>query len=94
LKKSLATVPLDDIDISDTALNMVEMEKTLESLKEYAGRGNFSIDFVTDKETDSLIIRVIDRNTGETLRQIPPEQILSLRSHMREIMSRVFDHMA
>ncbi len=85
---------LDEAKISDTGRNMAEYDKTLEDLKKYVGRRNLDIEFAEDDETGSLIIRVVDRETGETLRQIPPEEMLKLRSRMQEILGLIFDHMA
>jgi len=84
----------DEVILSDDGLDKTDFEKTMESLKEYTGWGNFNIDFATDDQTGSIVIKIIDRDTGETLRQIPPEQILNLRSHLKEIQGLVFDHMA
>jgi len=88
------TTRLDEAALSQDGINMAEYDKALESLKEYAGWGNFNIDFATDDETGSIVIKIIDRDSGETLRQIPPEEILSLRSHLRDVLGMVFDHMA
>ncbi|MEZ5359431.1 MAG: flagellar protein FlaG [Candidatus Zixiibacteriota bacterium] len=71
-----------------------ELEKAVESLSEYAGWGNFNIGFDTDDETDSMVITISDRDSGEIVRQIPPDQILKLRSHLQEVLGLVFDHMA
>ena len=84
----------DEVILSDDRMDKSDFEKTMESLKEYTGWGNFNIDFATDDQTGSMVIRIIDRDTGETVRQIPPEQILKLRSHLQEIQGLVFDHMA
>ena len=71
-----------------------QLAETVESLREYTGWGNFNIDFGRDEETNSLVIKIIDRDTGETLRQIPPDQLLNLKMHMQEVLGLVFDHMA
>lgn len=71
-----------------------ELEKTVQHLTEYVGWGNFTIEFKTDDQTGSMVISIIDRDTGEILRQIPPEQILKLKSRIREMLGLVFDHMA
>lgn len=88
------TTRLDEVELSKQAINMAEYDKALEGMKEYAGWGNFNIDFVTDDQTGSMVIKIIDRNTGETLHQIPPDQILSLRSYLQDVLGAVFDHFA
>ncbi len=83
----------DSVDISEAGQNLSELEKTVESLTEYRGWGNFNIDFSLDDQTGSLVISIIDRDSGELLRQIPPDQILNLRMHLQELLSEVFEHM-
>ncbi|MEE9441126.1 MAG: flagellar protein FlaG [candidate division Zixibacteria bacterium] len=75
-------------------IGLDELDKTVEGLTEYTGWGNFNIDFALDDETNSMVIKIIDRDSGETVRQIPPEQMLNLRSHLRELLGLIFDHMA
>jgi len=83
--------PLDTAVFSETGLDLQDLEKTIESLRKFEGWGNFTIDFARDDQTGSLVISIIDRETGEVLRQIPPDQILSLRSHLQELLRGVFD---
>lgn len=71
-----------------------ELEKVVEGLTEYTGWGNFNIDFVLDDETNSTVIKIIDRDSGEMIRQIPSEQMLDLRSHLKELVGLIFDQMA
>jgi uncharacterized FlaG/YvyC family protein len=37
---------------------------------------------------------LVDRNTDEVLRQIPPEQILKMRHRLEELMGLIFDRTA
>ncbi len=71
-----------------------ELEEAIESLREYAGWGNFNIGFHKDDVTDTLVIQITDRDSGEMVHQIPSDQILKLRGHLREVLGLVFDHMA
>ena len=38
-----------------------------------------------DTDTGSTIIKVIDRKTDETIRQIPPEELLTLSKRLKEL---------
>ena len=78
----------------EQAITAAEMEKVVESLKAYAGWGNFSIGFEEDEETNSMVVNIIDRDSGEVIKQIPPEEILQLRSQMRRILGLIFDQLA
>ncbi len=71
-----------------------ELDRVLEEMREFRGWGNFNIGFDLDKATHSLVVKIIDRDTGETLRQIPPDEILRIRQHMREALGLIFDYLA
>lgn len=39
---------------------------------------NRELTFVLDRETKRPILKIVDRNTGETISQLPPEHVLRL----------------
>ncbi len=45
---------------------------------------NRELTFVLDQETRRPIVRIVDRETGEVLRQIPPEYLLHLADELRD----------
>lgn len=71
-----------------------ELEKIVQEMRKFRGWGNFLIDFTIDEESDSTVIKIIDRDSGEVLRQIPPEEILQLKRHMVEVLGMLFDNKA
>jgi len=84
---------MEEIDVKKN-VDADELQEAVREMRKYHGWGNFNIDFERDDETNSLIVKIIDRNTGEILRQIPPDQILKMRHHLREALGLVFDYMA
>ena len=84
---------MEEIDVNKN-VDADELHEAVREMRKYHGWENFNIDFDRDEETNSLIVKIIDRNTGEVLRQIPPDQILKMRHHLREALGLVFDHMA
>ena len=82
--------------------NPVEaQEKTTPSLQEViqiSDRLNESIQsiqrdisFSVDDSLGEVIIKVIDRETQETIRQIPSEEMLNLSRNIEEVRSLLFD---
>ncbi len=51
-------------------------------------------EFSVDKETNQLVVRVSDPETGELLHQIPPEELLKLASQLGEMMGLFLDEIA
>lgn len=84
---------MEEIDVNKS-VDADELHEAVREMRKYHGWGNFNIDFDRDDETNSLIVKIIDRDTGEVLRQIPPDQILKMRRHLREALGLVFDHIA
>ncbi|MET0107748.1 MAG: flagellar protein FlaG [Candidatus Thiodiazotropha sp.] len=50
---------------------------------------NRNLEFSIDHETGTQVIRVIDSDTGELVRQIPPDQILHVISHIEEMQDEL-----
>ena len=44
-----------------------------------------------DRETGKNLIKVIDRKTGEVLREIPPEEVVRLEARIEKMIGLFFD---
>lgn len=49
------------------------------------------INFSVDETLGEIVVKVVDRETQETIRQIPSEEMLSLSRNIEEITSLLFD---
>lgn len=43
-----------------------------------------------DEETGRSVVRVVNKETGEVIRQIPPEELLTLVARMRQLSGLIF----
>jgi flagellar protein FlaG len=64
-----------------------DLRKVLDGLSPHQ---NVGLTYVIDRETHSVIIKVIDRDTNEVLRQVPPEELMKLRAAMRDLFGLLF----
>lgn len=70
------------------------LEKTLETiLKEVLGEDFSSrrLSIAQDEATGRFVYRVIDVNTGEVIRQYPPDEILKIVAQIRQAAGLVLD---
>ncbi|MES9973669.1 flagellar protein FlaG [Candidatus Thiodiazotropha sp. LNASS1] len=67
------------IDSKELALNVENLTQIV----------NRNLEFSIDQETGTQVIRVIDSDTGELVRQIPPDQILHVISHIEEMQDEL-----
>ena len=67
-------------------------EKLAERIKEYLRYQNWSVDLFIHEATRSVAAKIVDNDTGEVIKQIPPEEVLNLRARfmelIRELMQR------
>ncbi|MBI1911699.1 MAG: flagellar protein FlaG [Deltaproteobacteria bacterium] len=54
-------------------------------------RLNTELRFEVDKDTKDLVIKIIDPETKEIIRQIPSEELLAIRSRMKELIGVLYD---
>lgn len=70
-------------------------EKVAEGIKEFLRYSNWSVDLFIHEATHSVATKIVDNETGEVIRQIPPEEVLDLRARfmelIRELMQREND---
>jgi uncharacterized FlaG/YvyC family protein len=76
------------------SLTTEEVENTVDALNEVFQQANVSVQYKVDADTKDIVVMLIDRNTDEVLRQIPPEQILKMRHRLEELMGLLFDRTA
>ena len=67
---------------------MVEIHRVLqENLK----IDNFKLNFSIDKETQTIVVSVIDKETGEVIREIPPSELLAIAREMEKLKGILFN---
>ncbi len=52
---------------------------------------NVRLVFNLDEDTKEVVVKVVDPQTNEVIRQIPPEELLEIRKRLDEIMGILFD---
>ena len=64
-------------------LQQQEMEKQAQDLQVVSESKGWNVSFRVDNELNQTIIRVIDSDTQETIRQIPNEELLSISKRIQ-----------
>jgi flagellar protein FlaG len=62
----------------------VDLQKAVESLREYVQHVKRHLEFSVDSESGRDIIRVIDSETDEVIREIPPEEAIKMSQRLNE----------
>jgi uncharacterized FlaG/YvyC family protein len=67
----------------------VEQEKVVHDLKASLADPDVRVTFVQIPGVDEPVIRVVNRETGEVLRQIPPQDVIELRQRFTDLMGLI-----
>jgi flagellar protein FlaG len=62
----------------------VDLRQAVESLREYVQHVKRHLEFSVDSESGRDIIRVIDSETDEVIREIPPEEAIKMSQRLNE----------
>lgn len=68
-----------------------EVQKDLDVINSQLRSMNRSIQFSIDKGTHDIIVKVVDKESGEVIRQLPPESIIKLRERMADIAGLIVE---
>lgn len=69
----------------------VQPEELLQTIKALTDNGRYSVRFEMHKETNDVIINLIEHDSGDVIRQIPPEEILGLRETLANLRGNLVD---
>jgi len=61
------------------------LEKIVEELEKKLSLLNTQLQIQVDKDTDILVVKVIDKQTKKVIRQIPPDYLLRIAKYLDEI---------
>lgn len=67
------------------------LQKKMENVKLLFNR---EAKFEIDREADLIVVKIIDKESKELIRQIPPEEAVKLAKAMNEIEGIIFDQKA
>lgn len=69
----------------------VQPEEILNQIKSLTDNGRYSVRFENNKEFNELIVKVVDTETNEVIRQVPAEEILGIRASLAELRGNIVD---
>jgi flagellar protein FlaG len=75
----------DNIE-NDSDKNKVSFDELANTLKEILNEQNISLEFKLDEDTNKMVLKIIDSQSNEVIRQIPPEISLKISKLVAEIL--------
>jgi len=79
-------------DVKDLLGTKEGIESVAKVIEDYANDvHNVGLRFAVHEDTGKFVIRVIDEQTKEVVREVPPENLLDLAAKMEEMMGMLYD---
>jgi len=97
-EESLADVRQQTKDLSVSAeikeqdffdISAEQIESAVSQLSEFVQTNNKQLNFSVDEGSDKQVVKVIDTESGEVIRQIPTEEVLKLSERLQDLQIEV-----
>ena len=88
-RKELAKGQADPEKSSTADKNSVQPEEILSQIKALTEDGLYSVRFENSREFNELIVKVVDTETDEVIRQVPAEEVLGMKASLAELRGQI-----
>jgi flagellar protein FlaG len=68
-----------------------EIREAISEINEFVQTVQRDLSFNMDEASGHTVIKVIDRESGDLVRQIPSEEVLAIASHIRDVRETTMD---
>jgi flagellar protein FlaG len=81
---------VDKID-DKQPLTQEQLEKVAQQLQDFVGEMNRGLEFSVDKDSGRDVIKIIDKSTGDLVKQYPSEEVLTLVAKLSDMVGGFVD---
>lgn len=82
---------LQDRKAGERHVSDQEIAKAADELQKRLDEMSTNLQFSVDDNTESIVVKVTHRESGEVVRQIPSEEILDLKVKLEKLIGVLFD---
>ncbi len=78
-------------EVFKTELSPDKLEKVVQQLQDFMGEMNRSLQFKVDEDSGRNVIKVIDKESGDLVKQYPSEEVLGIVAKLAEATGVLVD---
>jgi flagellar protein FlaG len=67
----------------------VQSEELLSQIKALTDEGLYSVRFENDERSHKMVVKIVDRENDEVIRQVPTEEILDLSAALEDLRGNI-----
>jgi flagellar protein FlaG len=68
-----------------------ELDRSFEQIQVMMDLRNRSVEFLTDEASGAMVVKVVDANSGDVIRQMPAEELLSFMRNLTRMVGTFID---
>ncbi len=92
---SATTESVQQTSTADQAsVNIEDLQEAVQKMNQLMESNNRSLQFSVDDSTEAVVIKVVDLDTDEVVRQIPSEETLKFSEFLEGMVGLIFDERA
>ena len=76
---------VDLVQSEQVEAKQVQPEELLQQIKSLTEDGLYSVRFENDERAEGLIVKIVNRENGEVIRQVPSEELLDLTAALEDL---------
>jgi len=80
-----------NVSFGEKKLSVDEIESIINELNRFIQIFNTKITFEIDKETKKTVLKIINAQSNEIIRQIPPEELLEISRKISELLGLIIN---
>ncbi len=86
------TPPVPAVNKTDTTVvKQDELASSLEQIQVMMDLRNRAVEFTTDEVSGTQVVKVVDANSGDVIRQMPAEELLSFMRNLTRMLGTFID---
>jgi flagellar protein FlaG len=89
-QQSTSNKSVENDDVK-SPLTAEQLEKVAQQLQDFVGEMNRGLEFTVDKDSGRDVIKVIDKSSGDLVKQYPSEEVLSLVANLSNMVGGFVD---
>lgn len=78
-----------DVDQVAVEKQQVQPEELLSQIKGLTEEGAYSVRFENDDDAKQLVVKIVDTESDEVIRQVPAEEVLTLSARLQELRGNI-----
>ena len=76
---------------AQTDSKKVQPEEILTQIKALTEDGLYSVRFENDERSKELVVKIVDSDTQEVIRQVPAEEVLGIKAALADLQGNMVD---